>query len=422
MSRGSAREVRVGLVMAATLAGILFLLALARGGPGFLTKRRTVDVVFRDGQGVKIGSPVRIAGIESGRVMSVDLAEVDGTLRARVRLALPADLVARLKVDARITVQSGLTGQSFVNVVGTGRSKVPLVSGQVIHGVETSMFDPIMEQVGLGPVERSHLSHTIAEVRETVDAAGPRLRSILASLQETAGGLRETAEKIRPAVEGTAGRVENLARRLDESKLDETCKNVHDLTDHAQSMLAENRAGLKETLDSIQDLITSLHDALSKEVPKVDQLLSNVDGTRARLDGVLENTRVLTGQGAEIMTKNRANIERIVANGKDATDYGVKLVQKLYGNPFYLSPFYKPTRSDVQAQEFYDVANSFLLGAKELNDAMKILQVMREKPNLTPSERQAYGQLYQRAYELDEQLKRTAAQLGQGVNAPPTRR
>ena len=46
-------------------------------------------------------------------------------------------------------------------------------------GVETSFFDPIIEQVGLGPVERNHLSHTIAEVRQTVDSIGPRLRQML---------------------------------------------------------------------------------------------------------------------------------------------------------------------------------------------------------------------------------------------------
>ena len=50
-----------------------------------------------------------------------------------------------------------LTGMSHVNIVSTGRSAVPLVPGQSIPGVETSFFDPIIEQVGLGPVERSDI-------------------------------------------------------------------------------------------------------------------------------------------------------------------------------------------------------------------------------------------------------------------------
>ena len=61
-SRTSRREVLVGLVIVVGLGGLLGLLVLAGGGPGFLTARRTIDVIFRDGQGIRDGSPVRIAG------------------------------------------------------------------------------------------------------------------------------------------------------------------------------------------------------------------------------------------------------------------------------------------------------------------------------------------------------------------------
>ena len=33
---------------------------------------------------------------------------------------------------------------------------------------------------------------------------------------------------------------------------------------------------------------------------------------------------------------------------RDATDWGDKLVQKIYANPFVLSPFYKPTPEDAE--------------------------------------------------------------------------
>src|SRR5262245_34731967 len=212
--RGSRREILVGLVVALTLVGLLGLLGLAGGGPGFLTSRRTIDVVFRDGQGIRVGSPVRVAGLDAGRVVNVDLTEIEGTLWARVKITLPTALATRLKQDVKVTIQASLAGQSRVNIVSSGRSAVPLVPGQVVHGVESTFFDPVLEQVGLGPVERSHLSHTIAEVRQTVDAVGPRVRQILGTLQETAVGLRDSADSVRPRVEATVGHVEELTRRL----------------------------------------------------------------------------------------------------------------------------------------------------------------------------------------------------------------
>ncbi len=213
-TRSSVREFWVGLVVIVAVAGLIALVGLASDGPGFLAPRRSIDVVFRDGQGIRIGSPVRVAGLDTGNVVDVDLVEVEGTLRARVRMSLPASLVKKLRQDVKVTIVPGLTGMSHVNIVSTGKMAVGLVPGQSITGVESSFFDPIIEQVGLGPVERNHLSHTIAEVRQTVDSIGPRLRQMLGSLQETTTNLRDMSDSIRPAVESTVGHVEDLTKRL----------------------------------------------------------------------------------------------------------------------------------------------------------------------------------------------------------------
>src|SRR5690606_36705203 len=116
------------------------LVALAQGGPGFLAPRRTMDVVFHDGQGVRVGCPVRVAGSDAGRVTGIELAEVEGILCARVQLTIPRTIADRLKQDVQITIESGLTGQSVVNIVISGRSMVAFVPGQVIPGVESSFF------------------------------------------------------------------------------------------------------------------------------------------------------------------------------------------------------------------------------------------------------------------------------------------
>ena len=80
----SKREVLVGGVVVAAIACLLGLLTAAGGGPGFLAQRRTIDVVFRDGQGIREGSAVRIAGIGAGRVVEIDPVESTGAPRARV--------------------------------------------------------------------------------------------------------------------------------------------------------------------------------------------------------------------------------------------------------------------------------------------------------------------------------------------------
>ena len=76
--RTARREVLVGLVVVAAIAGLLVLLALAGGGPGFLSPGGPSTSIFRDGQGIREGSPVRIAGIDAGRVIDIDLPSTRG--------------------------------------------------------------------------------------------------------------------------------------------------------------------------------------------------------------------------------------------------------------------------------------------------------------------------------------------------------
>jgi phospholipid/cholesterol/gamma-HCH transport system substrate-binding protein len=417
--RTAVRDIVVGLVVIAALAGLVGLMRVASDGPGFLAPQKTIDVIFRDGQGIRVGSPVRVAGLDAGNVVDLDLVEVEGTLRARVRISLPSSLVKKLRQDVKISITPGLTGMSHVNVVAMGKSAVALVPGQSIQGVESSFFDPIIEQVGLGPVERSHLSHTIAEVRQTVDSVGPRLRQMLASFQETSGNLKEMSDSIRPAVESTVSHVEDLSRRISASspKIEAAISRLDAITRGGELILAENRENIRSSLASVRDLTASVNDVVAKDRVKVERLLDGMDMLRARGDRVLYQADVIAGQGVQILSRSRAEIERSVTNVRDATDWANKLVQKIYTNPFVLSPFYKPSNEDLRVQAVYDSALVFTHGAQELNDAAKTLQVLLVQVK-SPEQQQEVLQLQQRLLALTERLGQTSALLAEGLKRP----
>jgi len=415
----TAREIWVGLVVIVALSGLLTLVGMASDGPGFLASRRILDVVFRDAQGIRIGSPVRVAGLDTGHVVDVDFVEVEGTLRARVRLSLPASLVKKFRQDVKVTISPALTGMSHVNIASTGRMGVPLVAGQLIPGVETSFFDPIIEQVGLGPVERNHLSHTIAEVRQTVDSIGPRVRLVLGSLQETASNLRELSESIRPTIESTAGNVEELTRRINTNtpKFESLLGRVDELAGQTQAYLADNRENVRESVASVRDLTASLNDIVLKDRGKVEKILDGLELSRARADRVLYQTDQIAGQVGNILARSGAEVERSVSNVRDATDWANKLVQKIYTNPFVLSPFYKPSHEDLRVQSAYDTALVFTKGAQELRDAVKTLETMAARP-ATQQQQQEMLQLQQNVRMLADQLNETSTRLAEALKRP----
>ncbi len=415
----AAREIWVGLVVIVALSGLLTLVGMASDGPGFLASRRVIDVVFRDAQGIRIVSPVRVAGLDTGHVVDVDFVEVEGSLRARVRLSLPVSLVKKFRQDVKVTISPALTGMSHVNIVATGRMGVALVPGQLVPGVETSFFDPIIEQVGLGPVERNHLSHTIAEVRQTVDSIGPRVRQVLGSLQDTASNLRELTESIRPPLESTAGNVEELTRRINTNtpKFESLLGRVDDLAGQTQAYLSDNRENVRMSVTSIRDLTASINDIVAKDRVKVEKLLDGLEVSRARADRVLYQGDQIAGRLGTMLARSGAEIERSVTNVRDATDWANKLTHKLYTNPFVLSPFYKPSHEDLRVQGVYDTATVFAKGASELKDAVKTLEAMAARP-ATQQQQQEVLQLQQSVRMLTDQLNETSARLAEAMKRP----
>jgi phospholipid/cholesterol/gamma-HCH transport system substrate-binding protein len=418
-TRSTAREVWVGLIVTVALAGLLGLVTMASDGPGFLAPQRTIDVIFRDGQGIRIGSPVRVAGLDTGNVVDIDLVEVEGTLRARVKVSLPARLVKKLRQDVKVSIVPALTGMSHVNILSTGRSAVALVPGQSIPGVETSFFDPIIEQVGLGPVERNHLSHTIAEVRQTVDAIGPRLRQVLGTLQETTTNLRDMSDSIRPAVESTVGHVEDLTQKLNTNspRIEKILVQAEGLTAEAQGYLADNRENVRQSVASTRDLLASANDIVAKDRAKVERILDGVEVTRARADRVLYQADQIAGQVSNILIRSRAEIERSVTNIRDATDWANRTVQKIYANPIVVTPFYKPSHEDQRVQAAFDTALVFTKGAQELHDTLKTIEMMAARP-ATTQQQQELLQLQQHLRILTDQLNETSTRLAEAIKRP----
>jgi len=415
-ARATIRELLVGVVVVVALASLLGLVVMASAGPGFLTSRRTIQVVFRDGQGIRVGSPVRIAGIDSGRVTDVDLTEVDGFLVAKLTLSLPTKLAKKLRQDVKVTIQSSLSGQSRVNILSSGTSTVALVPGQVVQGIASTFFDPILEQVGLGPVERSHLSHTISEVRKTVDGINPKLQKILSTVQDTAVGFRESADTIRPVMVSSAEHVEELMKRIAAAgpKIEAALSRLDSIATQTDGLLTDNRPNIKASVASVRDLLATVQDIAAKDRVKVESLLDGLEVTRARADRVLYQSEILATNGAQIITKGRADIERTISNVRDATDWGNKLVQKIFANPFVLSPLYKPTPEDVRVQSVYDTAQVFTKGAQELHDLVKTLNAMQSKAT-TPQAQQEVAVIQQNIQAVTERLGQTSQLLAESL-------
>ena len=359
------------------------------------------------------GDPRRQPGADRrastpGRVVDIDLTEVEGTLRARVRISLPDDLAKKL--------QAGRQGHDPVEPdrpePGQHRLVGPVerrrcVPAQVVQGVESTFFDPILEQVGLGPGR--------AEPPQPHDRRGPpdgrRRRPAGPADPRHAPGDRQR----RPRV----GRHDPARRRGDRRRTSRTCsKRIAAATPKIEATLARldsltaagRRPARREPRQPPGDPRQRPRpdgDAQgrrrSRTGPRSSGCSTASTVTRARADRVLYQADLIAGQGVADPHPEPGRHRADGGQRQDATDWADKLVQKIYANPFVLSPFYKPTPEDIRVQTVYDTAQVFTKGAQELNDAVKTLEAMQAQ---APDARAAAGDRPARA--ADHARDRTA--------------
>ena len=134
-------ETRIGLFVALTVLAAAIILERVGSFETF-QRGRQVNALFSEIQDLKIGDRVKMAGVEVGRVQSIQLTNNKVLVVMKVRPA------AEIKTDSTASIKfMGLLGQNFVAVdFGTPRGE-PLKDNQFITTTEQADLSAIMQKL-----------------------------------------------------------------------------------------------------------------------------------------------------------------------------------------------------------------------------------------------------------------------------------
>lgn len=161
MSNGTSgsNELRVGIfVTAALIIGGSFVFVIGNRSAMFASKTQ-YEVVLDEVDGLRSGSPVRVAGLDMGTVEAVEFGD-DG--RVHVRVEVREDAAAFVREGSTASVGSkGLLGDQLIDItVGDGD---PLPEGSVIPVQETSMLTSFLGDTG---TEAEGIVHNVNRATE----------------------------------------------------------------------------------------------------------------------------------------------------------------------------------------------------------------------------------------------------------------
>lgn len=188
----SSLELKVGVFVFAALV-ILVAFVLLIGDFQTWTVKHRVNFVFNFVNGVKIGAPVRFAGVDIGEVKNIDLVFLPQEQKTRVRVEGWVKKDVRIPRDSTVWVNTlGLLGEKYIEIMPGKDYYNFLENNQTLEGID--------------PVAMHEVAELAKSIAEKVDKNIANIAELTDSLKSVARNLDDGLIRIKNK-EGTLGRL-----------------------------------------------------------------------------------------------------------------------------------------------------------------------------------------------------------------------
>jgi phospholipid/cholesterol/gamma-HCH transport system substrate-binding protein len=206
-------ELRVGLLVITSLVALAVGIFLISGQIGLFSPKYRVNTYFSSVQGLKVGAPVRLAGVSVGNVESVALSPYPEPERAiEVTLRIARQFQSDVRSDSMAALQSeGLLGDRYVEISrGTPKGSI-LPDGGQLPGQPSSDIKQIMSNTNDVLSNLRDLSSNLRDITQKIEKGQGSLGKLLSdpTFYNRLGQMAQSAERIVVRIEkgeGSAGK------------------------------------------------------------------------------------------------------------------------------------------------------------------------------------------------------------------------
>ncbi len=121
--------IAIGLVVISLLLAVVLVMFMRKSGPFAITEAGKITIVFSEVNGLKTGDPVRVRGVEVGKVETIEL----GDSAVIVHVILYRPIALKTDASAQILVRE-LLGGRFIELM-LGNSTLAAEANKVVKGI-----------------------------------------------------------------------------------------------------------------------------------------------------------------------------------------------------------------------------------------------------------------------------------------------
>ncbi len=303
-------QLRVGLLATGSLVVLAVLIFALTSTHGFFKSRTNIYTYMDDSAGVAIGAPVRLNGIDIGRIAAVNLSGSDQPNRiVRLTLEINDEYLKDIPVDSQATISAeNLLGTKYINIK-KGQSTMTVMKDAEVKSLDTRAFDEVVQQGYSALASLDAILKKVDGIIDSIQVGKGTIGKLLSdeTLYNRALSITTEVQKLAETLNGDQGTLGKLMHDPEMyNDLRATISRVDTLMDGLQK--GEGTAGklLKDpalyddtraTIADVRKLLQGINDGQGDvgKLLKSDELHTELKATMGRLDTLLD--KVNNGQG-----------------------------------------------------------------------------------------------------------------------------
>lgn len=314
-------ELKVGLLALGTMIAIVIMSLKVTSNQSGFGDYKSYRTIIRDASGIFPKTPIKVAGINAGRIKSIELADNNALITFEVlsRVSVPKDSKLRIK-------SVGFLGDKYLEIV-IGKDPEILEGGGIIIAEEGGGIENLVKDVSEVMTDVKAVVGSVKDALAPTDREAP-LKKIMRDVEVLVANTKDATKTMKEILQDNQGKIDTLVSNLEKFSKDIAMQVDKDQPQSAMSDVKKILANVDKMTEDLKNLVADIK-AGKGTVGKLlveDEIADQVQQT-------LSGVQKLVGKVEDIRT------ELAVFTGAN-TDYGAEtdLSLKIFPSPerFYL--------------------------------------------------------------------------------------
>jgi phospholipid/cholesterol/gamma-HCH transport system substrate-binding protein len=138
-------QLKVGITVVVAGVVLAILIVLMSGSGGVFTKKLILKSYFFDAQGLRVGAPVRLSGVDIGNVSAIQVVPNQPDAPVEVTMKLNTKYHFNLRKDSKTLLSTaGVLGETYINIDSSKATGGEVNDGDVLKTSEEPGYQDVM--------------------------------------------------------------------------------------------------------------------------------------------------------------------------------------------------------------------------------------------------------------------------------------